>query len=491
MQRAGNKHWHRAGAIAALGLCLLPVPLAASGPQPPDPAAGRVADERITGELYDDEAVRFHNFYGTLNDEEKGVLTEVTRRLGDGQRGTFGLMLMDLDPEQARRMLALFASFDSAQLDFVAGHMGERTFDKWLLIPELLEAEQTEAVRGELLGDAGLSACFAGDASDAEIGDELDPAQVAEAPICSEAVLDFRSNYWRTPYRLVRGVEAEPEEAHWQAQLALHGASTQAFHSASARETQRNQFGRNLHDWEINHICGAVYIGGRFLLTAAHCIDSSRDAVFFAGRRIRLGTQRIDGNHNLLQIRTVLRHKGYDSQTHQNDIALIELKETPRFRSIAEAKLPQSGRAGLANGAPLLLTGWGYQRATESAGNVRAQDGQYQERAAVRLLKGTLTLRADAECNNNRNFRIRKYRLRPGQICAGSQAGVDSCRGDSGGPLVDRDTATLVGLVSFGPGCGLEKTPGVYVDVGYYANWIARAKAAAGRGRENAKYLFE
>ena len=159
--------------------------------------------------------------------------------------------------------------------------------------------------------------------------------------------------------------------------------------------------------------------------------------------------------------------------------------------SLAEAKLPQSGRAGLANEAPLLLTGWGYQRATESAGNVRAQDGQYQERAAARLLKGTLTLRADAECNNNRNFRIRKYRLRPGQLCAGSQAGVDSCRGDSGGPLVDRDTATLVGLVSFGPGCGLEKTPGVYVDVGYYANWIARAKAAAGRGRENAKYLFE
>lgn len=491
MKRAGNTNRHRTGAIAALGLCLFPVPVAANGPITPAPTAGSAAYEQISGELYDDEAGRFRDFYDSLSEADKVILAEVTGRLGEGQRGTFVLMLMDMDTGLARRMLALFASFDSAQLDFVAGHMSERTYEKWQLIPELLEAEQEATVRAELLGEADLNACYADDTSNAEIADDLDPAQAAEGQICSEAVLGFRGQYWRTPYRVVRGVHADPDEAHWQAQLALHGASTKAFHSASARESQRKQFGRDLHDWEINHICGAVYIGGRFLLTAAHCIDSSRDAVFFAGRRMRLGTQRIDGNHNLLQIRTVLRHKGYDSQTHQNDIALIELKDTPSFKNLTEAKLPQSSRAGLENGAPLLLTGWGYQRATESAGNIRAQDGRYQERAIARLLKGSVTLRPDPECNNNRNFRIRKYRLRPGQFCAGSQSGIDSCRGDSGGPLVDRSTGTLVGLVSFGPGCGLAKTPGVYVDVGYYTDWIVRAKAAAGRGRANTKYLFE
>lgn len=491
MKRAGNRNRRRTGAIAALGLCLFPVPVAANGPNALASTSGSAAYERISSELYDDEAGRFRDFYDSLSEDGKAVLTEVTGRLGEGQRGTFVLMLMDMDPELARRMLALFASFDSAQLDFVAGHMSERTYEKWQLIPDLLEAEQVETVRAELLGDADLSACYAGDTSDAGIGDDTDPAQVAEGQICSEAVLDFRGYYWRTPYRVVRGVHADPDEAHWQAQLALHGVSTKAFHSASARESQRKQFGRNLHDWEINHICGAVYIGARFLLTAAHCIDSSRDAVFFDGRRIRLGTQRIDGNHNLLRIRTVIRHKDYDSQTHQNDIALVELTETPRFKNLTEAKLPQSGRSGLGNGVLLMLTGWGYQRATESAGNIRAQDGQYQERAIARLLKGTLTLRPDSECNNNRNFRVKKYRLRPGQFCAGSQSGVDSCRGDSGGPLVDRRTGTLVGLVSFGPGCGLAKTPGVYVDVGYYTDWIVRAKAAAGRGRADTKYLFE
>lgn len=491
MTRGGNKNRHSIGAAIALVLCLFALPVAIGRSDVLAQPGQSAAYERIRDELYADEAVRFGDFYEALSDDEKGVLTEVAGRLGEGQRGTFALMLMDMDSGLAHQMLALFASFDGGQLDFVAGHMSERTYEKWQLIPVLLQAGQLETARAEMLREADLNACYARDTSDAGTGDEPDSTQGTQGQICSEAVLDFRSAYWRTPYRVVRGGYAEPDEAHWQAQLALHGASTKAFHSASAREAQVKQFGRALYDWEINHICGAVYIGGRFLLTAAHCIDSSRDEVFFAGRRIRLGTQRIDANHNLLKVRTVFRHKAYNSQTHQNDIALIELQKTPSFPNLAEARLPQSGRAGLGNGAPLLLTGWGYQRATESAGTIRALDGEYQERAIVRLLKGTLTLLPDSECNNNRNFRIKKYRLRPGQFCAGSQSGVDSCRGDSGGPLVERRTATLVGLVSFGPGCGLAKTPGVYVDVGYFADWIARAKAAAGRGRSDTKYLFE
>lgn len=491
MKRAGNKNRRRIGAIAALSLCLFAVPVAASGSHALAQSTQSAAYERISNELYDDEAGRFRDFYESLTEDAKVVLTEVTGRLGDGQRGTFVLMLVDMDTALADQMLALFASFDSAQLDFVAGHISERTYEKWQTIPALLIAERPETVRAELLGEPDFGTCNASDSSEVELGEELDPAQGTKGQMCSDAVLDFRGYYWRTPYRVVRGVYAELDEAHWQAQLALHGAGTQAFHSASARQAQVKQFGRNLHDWEINHICGAVYIGGRFLLTAAHCIDSSRDAVFFAGRRIRLGAQRIDGSHNLLQIRTVFRHKGYESQTHQNDIALIELKETPKFKNLTGAKLPKSSRAALGSGAPLLLTGWGYQRATDSPGMVRALDGEFQERAIARLLKGTLTLQPNSECNNNRNFRVKKYRLRPGQLCAGSQSGVDSCRGDSGGPLVDRRTGTLVGLVSFGPGCGLAKTPGVYVDVGYYADWIDRAKSAAGGARANTKYLFE
>lgn len=51
---------------------------------------------------------------------------------------------------------------------------------------------------------------------------------------------------------------------------------------------------------------------------------------------------------------------------------------------------------------------------------------------------------------------------------------TDTCSGDSGGPMSiidDTGRATVVGIVSWGYGCG-EDTPGVYANVEYYTPWI-------------------
>lgn len=51
----------------------------------------------------------------------------------------------------------------------------------------------------------------------------------------------------------------------------------------------------------------------------------------------------------------------------------------------------------------------------------------------------------------------------------------DSCRGDSGGPLQlirNKYAAHIVGIVSFGLGCGNE-FPGIYTRVAHYTQWIA------------------
>jgi spatzle-processing enzyme len=65
------------------------------------------------------------------------------------------------------------------------------------------------------------------------------------------------------------------------------------------------------------------------------------------------------------------------------------------------------------------------------------------------------------------------------QLCAGGEAGKDSCGGDSGGPLMSthlvgrKQISYLIGLVSYGARkCGSRGLPGVYTRVGEYMTWI-------------------
>ena len=62
-------------------------------------------------------------------------------------------------------------------------------------------------------------------------------------------------------------------------------------------------------------------------------------------------------------------------------------------------------------------------------------------------------------------------------LCAGFyEGGHDSCQGDSGGPLVCKqdDNWWLSGTVSFGIDCAKAQSPGVYVRVNNFIEWIER-----------------
>ena len=439
-------------------------PAFADIPETGDPA---IAYSRVVQELYDEEVTEFSVFYQKLTPEGVAVLTRMVLTLEDGERGLLGLYLARIPTEPANRFLALFDTFDDAEFGNAIRDLTAREFDEWGALTAALSTEDVETVRSEFLSES-TDRC-------------KEYLRNPEDRLCSETMIQFRRVFFPSTEYMTRGFTVEDDTAQYQAQLSLFGMMTEAFHSAAQREKQVAQFGRVLDDWEINHVCGAAYIGDRFLLIAAHCVvNNLNDQRFFDGQRIRLGSHRIDGLHNLVSIRTVITHAGYNSRTLQNDIALIELNREPRFARARRTDLPpyrdfepRSGKA--------LVTGWGYVRPTISADNPLALDGQFQLRAFPALQGGVLDVYEDSICDNNKIFRRDRVRIRPGQMCAGTRIGIDSCRGDSGGPMVDQDTNTLVGLVSGGKGCGLLNTPSVYVDVSHYLDWIARAKRAARR----------
>jgi len=71
--------------------------------------------------------------------------------------------------------------------------------------------------------------------------------------------------------------------------------------------------------------------------------------------------------------------------------------------------------------------------------------------------------------------RISTTRIHPGEICAGGEAGKDTCSGDGGSPLVCQAVSGrwhVVGLVSWGIGCGVEGRPAVYTNVFNYIDFI-------------------
>ena len=89
------------------------------------------------------------------------------------------------------------------------------------------------------------------------------------------------------------------------------------------------------------------------------------------------------------------------------------------------------------------------------------------------LLWARIKMLKHADCLKGPN----RDELTTNMICAGGGK-VDSCQGDSGGSLVVNVNGkiTLAGVTSWGYGCGVTGSPGVYTKVANYIDWIEDAQ---------------
>ncbi|MEN9932786.1 MAG: hypothetical protein RIS17_1359, partial [Pseudomonadota bacterium] len=390
----------------------------------------------------------------------------------EGDRGAFVRIILERRPAALPAVLRVLSVLDADERHAVARDIFIREIGQWIAIPDLAVAVDTQTAAA-MLSFRNIPA----------ICDNVAPAM---QPQCQTARAQFVKLYgWS---RKGPGmVEAKRGIAPFMAQLYRSGADAVAQNSKRKMADERRQLGQQRNEWDRLHLCGAAYLGDNWVITAAHCIDTSPQftgARFLAERRIRMGTLDIHESGQTWGIDAVVLHGGYGSALDGNDIALIRLKGPPQGtpdERIAPVTLPFRPQP---IGRTLQVTGWGVTGVATRGNDIRDIRNSLQE--ASRLLRvGELKLLTSTVCNTNAHFKARGYRVGSSQLCAGSTDGVDTCRGDSGGPLVlprAGQPAVLVGLVSYGPGCGQANTPGVYTDVHRFVGWVAAAKAQARSG---------
>jgi secreted trypsin-like serine protease len=207
------------------------------------------------------------------------------------------------------------------------------------------------------------------------------------------------------------------------------------------------------------------------VLTAAHCVPNTTAEevdVYIGSTVLPTGGGAGGGALGVRRsMERIISHQGYDDATHDNDIALLKLREVApdQLKPAMPAMLEQDGMLG-APGKKVTVIGWGAMR--EGGGTT------------PRLMEVEVTAQDQEVCEDNYQAVAPGIRITQNMWCAGvPEGGKDSCQGDSGGfigaPATDGRWIQL-GVVSWGIGCARPELFGVYTRVANYGAWIREVK---------------
>lgn len=218
--------------------------------------------------------------------------------------------------------------------------------------------------------------------------------------------------------------------------------------------------GQNAFDGQF---CGGSFLGGRYVLTAAHCVEfmdpAKLDAVIGINNLNNEGSEGIR-----VPVRRIYVHEDYFNSNLVNDIAILELAREVSSPAITIADA--TTRTSTAAGSRMSVAGWG--TTTPSGSSVypsvlQKVDVNLQDQSTCYMAMSGLNPSGISFNPNSTNF------------CAGTANNEDSCRGDSGGPIIVADTGVQLGIVSWGSAvCATSGTYGVYTNISHFTNWITQ-----------------
>ncbi|XP_011206507.1 trypsin [Bactrocera dorsalis] len=181
-------------------------------------------------------------------------------------------------------------------------------------------------------------------------------------------------------------------------------------------------------------VCVGALISSNIVVTAAQCLtfyDSSQlvVAVNNGGRVVKIAASTFDIK--------------FDPETNAYDVALLKLAESVNLGTINVAsKLPSTGTSGV-------VSGW-------DANN--------------NLVDITVSVISRKDCVSGK-YRYSKDDVLKSMVC-GLAKSSNACGAVGGSPLVVNNE--LVGLASWGNGCGNKGNPAIYTDIPSVKSWITK-----------------
>ncbi|KAG5307809.1 PEX16 protein, partial [Pseudoatta argentina] len=213
-----------------------------------------------------------------------------------------------------------------------------------------------------------------------------------------------------------------------------------------------------------SYIGGGVLISSTRVLTVAHKVveyDNSDIIARLGEWSFESGKPTIDIGISQISVRST-----FNSQNLHNDIAVLRLSSPAPIASNRNINTACLLSTSVTPGTKCWVSGWG-------------KDAFYNGQLQSTLKQVDLPVRSKANCQRAlRRTRLgSNFVLDDSFMCAGGEGNKDACTGDGGSPLVCLTSTgqyKVVGLVSWGIGCGDARVPGVYTDVSYFYDWIIK-----------------